>query len=96
MIRSACCRRRRSRAQLVLLAVPQARRVELTHLKAEEVLALRAVALGRAQPLDLLARGPMLGVQDAATRLAQLLDVREAVEELELARRARARRWCSC
>ena len=41
-------------AQRVLLAVLQPRRVELAHLKAEQVLPLSPVSLRRAQPVGLL------------------------------------------
>ena len=84
--RSACCSALALRAQLVLLARPQPRGVQLRDLKAQQVLALRAVALGRARPLDLVQRGPVLREAASATRSAQLLRLGEPIQEVELAR----------
>src|SRR5262249_25568723 len=46
-------------AQLVLLASPQPRRVELRDLQSQEILALRAIALGRSRALELGPRCPV-------------------------------------
>ena len=73
-------------AQLLLLAFPQPGAVELRELKAEEILALRSIALRRPRALDLGPRGAMPG-QDVPHPLAQLFGVPEAVQEIELARR---------
>src|SRR5882724_8885006 len=72
--------------QLLLLALPQARAIELRELKAEEILALRSIALRRPRALDLGLRGPMPG-EDLPHALAQFLGVSEAVQEIQLARR---------
>ena len=72
--------------ELGLLARPEPGRVELADLEAQQVLALRPVALGGARPLHLGARLAELREQ-AADLLAQVLGVGEPIEQLELARR---------
>src|SRR4030095_16761608 len=71
------------RPQRVLLALLQSRGVELAHLKAQKILALDTVPLGRPQPVSLLPRRPVLGMQGADSP-GRLLRVGEAVEQLEL------------
>src|SRR5262249_24061947 len=73
-------------AQLLFLALSQPGAVELRELKAQEILALRAIALGGPQALDLRPRRAMPR-DDVAHPLAQLLCVAEAVQEIELAGR---------
>src|SRR5439155_10421 len=74
------------RAQLLLLARAQPRGVQLRHLEAQEVLALRAVASGAAAALEVLPRLAVLG-EERGEALAQRLGIGEPVQQLELAHR---------
>src|SRR5262245_65300956 len=69
--------------QLFFLALSQPGAIELRKLEAEEILALRPIALGRPHALDLGPCGAIPG-QDVPHPLAQLFSVSEAVEEIEL------------
>jgi len=69
--------------QLFFFALPQPRAIQLRELEAEEILALRPIALGRPHALDLGPRGAMPG-EDIPHPLPQLFGVSEAIEEIEL------------
>ena len=69
--------------ELRFLAGPEPRAVELGELEAQEVFALRAVALRRARALDLGVGRSVFG-DERSDALAQVLGVGEAVEQLEL------------
>ena len=73
------------RPQLPLFARTQPRGVQLGHLEAQEVLALRAVAPGAAAALEIVARLAVLG-EEGGEALAHRLRVAEPVEQVELAR----------
>src|SRR2546425_838737 len=73
------------RPQPLLLARAQPRGVQLGHLEAQEVLALRAVAPGAAAALEVLPRLAVLG-EERGEALAQRLGVGEPVQQVELAR----------
>src|SRR5262249_61663845 len=71
------------RPQLFFPAPPQPRAIERRKLEAEEILALRPIALGRPHALDLGPRGAMPG-EDIPHPLAHLFGVSEAIEQIEL------------
>src|SRR2546422_217484 len=73
------------RPQPLLLARAQPRGVQLGHLEAQEVLALRAVAPGAAAALEVLPRLAVLG-EERGEALAQQLGIGEPVQQVELAR----------
>ncbi len=72
--------------QLVLLARPQPRAVELRYLQAQEILALSPIALGGPRLLELGLRGAAPG-EEVADAVAELFGLREAVQEVELSSR---------
>jgi len=80
--------------QLLLLADPQSCGVQLGDLEAEEILTLSPIAIGAAEPFELLGGRAVLGVERRHSR-DRVLGVGEAIEQLELGRGWR-RRWCSC
>src|SRR5947199_7122728 len=73
-------------SQLLLLAHPEPRGVELRHLQVQEILPLGPIALGRAGTLELRLHRAMLREQ-VPHAIAELLGVREAIQEIELPRR---------
>ena len=73
------------RPQLLLFTRAQPRGVQLGHLEAQEVLALRAVTPGAAAALEIVAGLAVLGEEDGEA-LAQRLGVTESIEQIELAR----------
>src|SRR5215470_6855050 len=69
--------------QLLRLARPHLRGVELRYLKAQQVLALGPVALGRPRTLELSARAAVLGEQ-VADAVAEGLGLGEPIQQVEL------------